>query len=585
MVFVSSYHIVSSLGLSVEENIKKINQNISGIQKNADTAFSPEPVYISLYDHSKLDEQFVEIISKNNYTSFEKLLIYSINQALNSCTIDIKDKNTLIVISTTKGNIDLLKPENLNHHEPERIQLWKSSEVIQNHFKNPNEVLTVSNACISGTLAIITAKRLLDAGKFKHAVVAGADILPEFTLSGFQVFKAVSEYICKPFDKNRNGMTPGEGAGTIILTVDPKKAKKPFINITGGASGNDANHISGPSKTGMEPSITINKSIEDAGLTSKDIDFISAHGTATIYNDESEAKALTISDLKTIPTNSFKGYFGHTFGAAGIIETIVSIESIFQNKLYKSYGYEEQGTENKLNIIKENVNKDIIHVLKTASGFGGCNAALVFGKNNNSKPSNLNVAIHIIKVVKISNHQLFINQAKQNISTNELFDRSENDFLKLLYKFSDIQYPKFFKMDTLCKTAFMASEFLLMNSEIKNKYKDDEIAVILSNGSSSLNTDIEYQNTINDRSNYFPSPAIFVYTLPNIMIGEICIRHKIKGENNVFISKTFNKDFILNYSKILFETGKTKACIAGRIDHDYPTGKIFAELYLIDSKK
>ena len=113
---------------------------------------------------------------------------------------------------------------------------------------------------------------------------------------------------------------------------------------------------------------------------------------------------------------------------------------------------------------------------------------------------------------------------------------------------------------------------------------EDDIAVILSNGSSSLTTDADYQKTINDRDNYFPSPSVFVYTLANVMVGEICIRNNIKGENTVFISKDFDKAFIFDYDDILFKTNRAKVCIAGRLDYNYPNGNYDAELYLLESK-
>jgi 3-oxoacyl-(acyl-carrier-protein) synthase len=560
-------------------------KNTTGINLTNIKSLSPDPVYVSLYNRKRFDELFKPSENGIRYTDYEKLLIYSIQEALVSSKVEIDNKDTLLILSTVKGNIDLLQPEKNKLWEPDRVRIGKSSELIRERFNHPNQPITVSNACISGTLAIIIAKRLLDSGKYKHAVIAGADILPEFTLSGFQVFKAVGNSPCKPFDKNRDGMTPGEGAGTIILTTDPEKAGKPLIYITGGACGNDANHISGPSKTGEEPAATINKSLKEAGLSSSDIDFISAHGTATLYNDESEAKAFGLTGLSNVPVNSFKGYIGHTFGAAGIIETILSIESMKKNILLKSYGFEEQGTENKLNIITKNHESGLDHILKTASGFGGSNAALVIGKENRSGFQPKEVSLNVIGMVKLMNNQLFIDGNEQKIEMPESDTFSIPAYLKGLYKHLNINYPKFFKMDVLSKTAFLTCEYLLKDKTIFDKFKGEEIAVILSNGSSSLNTDADYQTTINDRTDYFPSPAVFVYTLPNIMAGEICIRHKISGENSVFISENYNKEFIFDYVKILFETGNTKIAIAGRVEHSFPDGNIFSELYLIENNK
>jgi len=139
------------------------------------------------------------------------------------------------------------------------------------------------------------------------------------------------------------------------------------------------------------------------------------------------------------------------------------------------------------------------------------------------------------------------------------------NFIKSLYKQEEINYPKFYKMDSLSKLGFLASELVLKVSDIK-KYREEELGVVLSNSSSSLDTDIVHQNSINDRSNYFPSPSVFVYTLPNIVIGEICIKSKIKGENAFLISETFDGRLIQNYVNELMEKNRVKACLCGWVE-------------------
>ncbi|CAN5385893.1 hypothetical protein BH11BAC1_BH11BAC1_04750 [soil metagenome] len=137
-------------------------------------------------------------------------------------------------------------------------------------------------------------------------------------------------------------------------------------------------------------------------------------------------------------------------------------------------------------------------------------------------------------------------------------------FIKELYKQLKSDYPKFYKMDNLCKLAFVAAELLL--KDVKLNYEKDEIALVLSNASSSLDTDKTYYHTVEDKSNYFPSPAVFVYTLPNIMIGEICIRHQFLGENAFFITEKFDADLLTEYSANLLSSGKARCVITGWIE-------------------
>ena len=120
--------------------------------------------------------------------------------------------------------------------------------------------------------------------------------------------------------------------------------------------------------------------MDDAGLSANDIDFISAHGTATLYNDEMEAKAIASAKLESSPVNSLKGFYGHTLGAAGLIESIISIESLKQNIVIPTKGFEEIGVSKQINICDEIIQAPLQHCLKTASGFGGCNAAVIFSK-------------------------------------------------------------------------------------------------------------------------------------------------------------------------------------------------------------
>jgi hypothetical protein len=139
------------------------------------------------------------------------------------------------------------------------------------------------------------------------------------------------------------------------------------------------------------------------------------------------------------------------------------------------------------------------------------------------------------------------------------------DFIKSLYKKEGISYPKFFKMDGLSKLGFMTAELLLKRREM-DKYRKERVGLILSNSASSLDTDLAYSETIRDRNSYFPSPSVFVYTLPNIVNGELCIRHKFKGENTFLVSERF--DPVLLYTNITeaMDNDRVDVCIAGWVE-------------------
>jgi 3-oxoacyl-[acyl-carrier-protein] synthase I len=374
-IFTIADNIYSPLGLSSAENFTQLKRSVSGVKKHDDAAMSEQSFYASLFDKKDLIAD-----NKNNYTKFEYLLIASISSALEGVDIDCGDKKTILIISSTKGNISLLETETFNKDLNKRIALTTSAKLVADHFHFANGPVVISNACISGVLAIITGMRMLQSGKYENAVIAGADVISKFILSGFQSFQAISDGHCKPFDAARNGINLGEGAGTIILSSNKKYSRG--IKVSGGAISNDANHISGPSRTGEELGQAITKATKDAGLSPSAIDFISAHGTATIFNDEMEAKAITLAQLQSVPVNSLKGYYGHTLGAAGIIESIVTIHSMKENLILPTMGFQQMGVTSPVNVCSTLQKTSLQNCIKTASGFGGCNAAVIFSKLN-----------------------------------------------------------------------------------------------------------------------------------------------------------------------------------------------------------
>lgn len=179
-----------------------------------------------------------------------------------------------------------------------------------------------------------------------------------------------------------------------------------------------------------------------------------------------------------------------------------------------------------------------------------------------------------------------IKNGKVNVNGKETFSDTSLpsvDFIKAAYKNFQLNYPKFYKMDHLCKLAFVASDLLLKSNPILQKYAPEDVSIIIANSASSLEIDTEHQNTISDKNNYFPSPAVFVYTLPNILIGEIAIRNCIKGENTFFIFDKFDANFMGSYTNSLLNGNKAKCCITGWVD--FYEDKFEAFLYTVEKEE
>lgn len=377
MVYLEKSNIISSLGFTSVENFEALKAGKTGISTINKINLYPEPFQASIVDENILNSHFSEL-DNGRFTKLEKMIIQSVKSVLEGTDVDIRSEKTGIILSSTKGNIDLLGDDKKLQFEPERVLLWRLGEIIQEYFGNPNEMIVLSNACVSGVLALSNAALFIDSGKFDNVIVVGADIVSRFVVSGFMSFLSLSTEPCKPFDKNRDGLSLGEAASTIILTK--RKSGKSNIAYMGGASTNDANHISGPSKTGEGSFIAIKKAMKEAKLGPDSIQHISAHGTATPYNDEMESIAIDRNNLTAVPVNSFKGSFGHTLGAAGLVETSILLEEMKTNTLLKTVGFIEHGVLRNINVVDKTCTYEINTALKMASGFGGSNAAIVLQK-------------------------------------------------------------------------------------------------------------------------------------------------------------------------------------------------------------
>jgi 3-oxoacyl-[acyl-carrier-protein] synthase-1 len=258
----------------------------------------------------------------------------------------------------------------------EKVTLHYSAGVIAKELNIAAMPVVISHACVSGVVALTYAARMLQAGRYKNAIVVGCDRFSKFVLNGFQSFHAIAPEPCRPFDADRKGVNLGEAGAAIILSTE--QGDDVIGEILGGATSNDANHISGPSRTGEELADAINRAMNEAGISAKEVDMISAHGTATPYNDEMEAKAFDVAHLLNSPLHSLKGYIGHTLGAAGIIESVMILESMRQQQLIPSIGYENLGVPKPVKVTTAMQPATLKNVLKTASGFGGSNAAMVW---------------------------------------------------------------------------------------------------------------------------------------------------------------------------------------------------------------
>ena len=246
--------IISSLGHTSDENYQAVRQGRSGI---AAVEFNKLQVQASAIAGIKGSEK---------YTRFEALCVEAIERAI--AGLSLPKEKTLFILSTTKGNIALLERGESKH---ERIHLHATSKHLAASFGFDNHMV-ISNACISGVMAIMVARRYILAGTYDHAIVCGADELSEFIVSGFQSLSALSAERCKPFDANRKGVNLGESAAVVVVSGSPEHlGVSKNIRVIGGGLSNDANHISGPSRTGNELAYAVKHAMAEGNITNDDV--------------------------------------------------------------------------------------------------------------------------------------------------------------------------------------------------------------------------------------------------------------------------------------------------------------------------
>ncbi len=486
----------------------------------------------------------------------------------------IPDGRTALVTASAKGNASLLEgrcqsgpfiPEDNDIVLPEVT--W--CRVGARFGFSRKDIYMISNACISGVSALTVARRLILSGRYDNAVVVGTDVQNRFITSGFASFKSLSPEHCLPYDAARCGLNLGEASGAILLTKVNADAS---ISIDGGCITDDANHISGPSRTGDGLFLAMRGAMTEAGVLGSDIDMLQMHGTATAYNDEMESKAAALAGLDNVPVQSLKPYFGHTMGASGIIETIIAAEELKQGIFIGTKGYSDSGVSVRLDVTSDNrVIPGAEYLLKTASGFGGTNAAVLLhldgerhgetGVSDNADCQCLVLVANRLRTVR----KVCIESGSIVIDGATVFSHSGADFgtfIREAYKSGGESGMKFYKMDDFCKLGYVAAERLLEGIT----FGKEECGIVLSGRYGCLDTDMRHQRIIDTDGDSAASPAVFVYTLPNVVAGEISIRHHIKGENTWFWSGDKSMSDIREYAGLMLSAVGMKYAIVGHLD-------------------
>lgn len=549
MVTIIADNILSPLGKTTIENVQAVRDSRTRLRQHRLCGI-PEPFVASMFE----DGEGVR-------PKYEELVGDSILACLDSCQLEGR---VLLVLASTKG-------QTTGHNG---VTFGESAQRIVRRisvFLPKVEVLhaiTVSNACISGLSAQIVAQRMLEMGCYDYAIVSGCDVLSPFIVAGFLSLKAMSPETCRPFDIDRNGLNLGEAAATLVFkrcSVDEVRSGQ-WVALPG-AMRNDAFSTVGPSRTA-----------EGCKLALQSVRFavphpacLSAHGTATLYNDNMESIGIHDSVWSDVPVSGLKGYFGHTMGAAGIVESIVTMHAMSEGWIPGTRGYGMLGTSRPIRVIDRHLpllqSDDSISFVKMMSGFGGCNAVMpyVLGPVASDRKEILPslVAGHTVRITPDS--------ATVDGKKMDCGNVTGRQLLSALYRQLKIDYPRYYKMDLLCRLGFIAAELLLHVEGLGATEPDEDPlrAVILFGKTASIVSDRNFEATLQrPDGDFYPSPADFVYTLPNIVTGEIAIRHRYHGETCYFALSERDEAMMQQLSAQAFLDPQTQSAICGWINAD-----------------
>lgn len=236
----------------------------------------------------------------------------------------------------------------------------------------------ISTACSSSAKVFLTAQRWIDAGMIDAAVVGGVDSLCLSTLHGFDALQLLSADICRPFDAERNGISIGEAAGFALLDRAPAA-----VCFRGGGESSDAWHMSTPHPEGLGAQDAMHMGLAAAQLGPADIGYVNAHGTATLANDRSEAAALTaVFGERGVPVSSTKGVTGHTLGAAGIVEAVITMLTLERQVLPPSANLGTPDPQLPVDLVTQARGASLRHAMSNSFGFGGSNCTLIFSRSD-----------------------------------------------------------------------------------------------------------------------------------------------------------------------------------------------------------
>jgi len=393
-VYVTGIGIISALGTNVKENHDSLAGGNAGIGKAVyfESQYASNLPFGEVKLNNSQLKKLLKLENQPGYTRTCLLAIKAFEEAVQDARLtndELSSFDTALISASTVGGMcltdTLYEDAKSETGGSEYLEAYGSSahtlKLVEkfciNGFTN-----TINTACSSSANAIMMGARLIKSGRAKRVIIGGVDALAKYTVNGFNALKILSDFPCKPFDENRNGLNLGEAAAYLVLeSEEAAGSKKKYAEVAGYGNSNDAHHPSAMSDEAVGAVICMTEAITSAGIDTSEIDYINTHGTGTPNNDTVELLGMTKIFDKVPPFNSTKSYTGHTLGASGAVEAIFSILSIQHSEIYPSLHIETKMEGFEVSpVTKFQSGVDIRYVLSNSFGFGGNCTSLVLGK-------------------------------------------------------------------------------------------------------------------------------------------------------------------------------------------------------------
>ena len=297
----------------------------------------------------------------------------------------LKDSNlenyhdTLLILGSSVGGMQeceeiFYREKSFRNIDPNRYSMNALTDHLMKKF-GFYDTRALSTACTSSANALLLAKRLIEAEAYENILVMGVDGLCYSTVLGFYALSVLSDRKCTPFDKNRNGMNVAEGVAALLVQ---NVRTDDSVELKGVGASSDAYHMTNPDPEAGGAMASMKNAVADAGLEMDEIDYVNAHGTATIANDRVESLAVEKLFGKRVYVSSTKAITGHTLGAAGAIEAVISCEVLKRGVIPPQTGLEELENQN-INVPLKSIETNIRNVISNSFAFGGNNTSIVLG--------------------------------------------------------------------------------------------------------------------------------------------------------------------------------------------------------------